>query len=222
MLALLGVLVALGGLAALVALGKEQPGLLFIPLLGYGYVAASLLIHPLILMSYTPVDVLRHWSSGVPYVAVTLTYVIHRGWSYTEHVLPAMLRWVALTAVAIALSLGIFYEIERLARPEWYLGGKWSLLWTGGSYPLVDVMRDPVPLPGPEDTRSGEELRLVQSKQLEPYDNRHTNASEPYHWASLIIALFGLFHTALANAGALRFREPRTVNAVGERLAPIS
>jgi 4-amino-4-deoxy-L-arabinose transferase-like glycosyltransferase len=190
-LAFLGILVALGGLMALVGLWKGRPGLLFIPLLGYGYVAASLMIHPLILMSYTPVDVLRHWSSGIPYIILSLAYSVHTG---VARIAAKLSKQMMLGALLMAFTLFgwvTYYECERLARPEWGFGGSANLLWTGSSFLLVDLAENPLPLPL-DDPRPWEQVRAEQSSRLESVNLHSTNRSEPYHWTTLIFALLGL------------------------------
>ena len=195
-LAALGVLVALGGLVALSQLWKYRPALMFVPLLGYGYIAASLMIHPLILMSYTPVDVLRHWSSGIPYVALSLASTV----KFLVSRIAPWLRGLALTGALLVLVAGLswitYYECERLARPEWYFGGSASLLWTGGGYLLTDLAQHPLPLPPKDDPRPWEQVRAEEAQQLAPFDLHRTNASEPYDWTTLIVALFGLAYAA--------------------------
>ena len=195
-LALLIVAMGLGVAATLLMLWKTRRPLVFVPLLGAGYVVASLLINPEVLNPSSPVDVFRHWSTGIPYVALSLAYVIHSGYRTAARRL-ASWRGLALGLVGVSLVAGIiYYDCERLARPEWQFGGHARLLWTGGGYLLADVLRNPVPLPAWNDPRPGEVLRAEQSKPLEPFSLRTTNASEPYDWTTLMVALFGLAYAA--------------------------
>lgn len=201
-LLLLGLILLCFSVLGSIALLKSRPALLFIPCLGFGYVASSLFIHPLILMSYTPVDVLRHWSSGIPYMVLTLAYglfVSHR--VLMRRLSRTMGTLLSLTLI-VAFSSGIYYECDRLAKPEFYFGGKASLLWTGSSYLLTDLLQHPMPLPPPQtDPKSGEEIREDMRAQLREIDLRRVNRSEPYHWTTMLVALFGAIY-ALA---AIRF-----------------
>lgn len=218
-LAALGVLIALGGLVALLGLWRERPGLIFVPLLGYGYLAASLMIHPLILVSYTPVDVLRHWSSGIPYIAVSLAYSVRL---LVTRVASRLSRpaWMSALLILVAVVAWVtYYECERLARPEWYFGGSASLLWTGNAYLLTDLARNPLPLPPASTVRPWEQVRKEQIAELAPISLRTTNASEPYDWTALIIALFGLAYASVPPPGrataALERPAPRAIAVSG-------
>jgi hypothetical protein len=192
---ILAALVTAAGAAVvvgLVALWKTRRPLVFVPLLGAGYIASSFLIHPLILDPYSPVDVFRHWSSGIPYVVLSLAFGLRTGYQTISRKLSIRTELV-LALMGLALVAGtLYYECERLARPEWYFGGSASLLWTGGGYLLTDLVHDPLPISPRDDPRSWEQIRTEQGRQLAPIGLRATNASEPYYWASLLVVLFGL------------------------------
>jgi len=121
--------------------------------------------------------------------------------------------------VGVALVAGaMYYDCERLARPEWQFGGHTRLLWTGTGYLLVDVLRHPVPLPAWNDPRPGEELRAEQSKPLEQFSLRKTNASEPYDWTALIFALLGLAYASSPYPG----KDVATINRTAVHAAIVS
>jgi hypothetical protein len=183
-----------GVVAGIIRLWKKKPSLIFIPLLGMGYILSSLFLHPLILMSYTPVDALRHWSSGIPYIVLTLSYCLHSCYFSIHYKLPISLQRVLMVVSIVVLCSGIWYETERLARPEPYFEGKSSLLWTSSSYLLTDLARNAVPLPAIDDPRSGEEIRDEFKTRFKELDLKHVNRSEPYHWTTMIVALFGLVY----------------------------
>ena len=120
-------------------------------------------MHPLVVYSGFPVDFLRHVSYGSPFAALGLTYACHVGLGCLLRGLQGMAgtRWRGLlSAILILLACaGLFYETERLAKPEWYFQGKASLLWTSSYYLLTDVATHPAPLPLANDPRPGEQLR---------------------------------------------------------------
>lgn len=187
LLAAAAALVALGGLA----MARRSLALLFIPVAGAGNLAAGLFMHPLVVYSPYPVEFLRHVSYGIPFVVLTLAYTGHLALQWATKTSGA-LKPILVVAVLLLVSGTAYYEAERLARPEWYFGGKSSLLWTGSGYLFADILQHPVPLPAPGDPRSGEQVREDLTRPIEASNLRTVNLSEPYHWASLALVLFGL------------------------------
>jgi len=204
-LAVAGVAIVITIIAGGLLILKNCPALLFIPLLGVGYIATSLLLHPIILMSYTPVDALRHWSSGIPFVVLTIAYALHTGIRAAGiRMARQPLRTALVVALVALLCAVIYYEVERLARPEPHFEGQASLLWTGSSYLLTDVFAYSTPLPGKNDPRTGEELRRDTQGRMDAVDLHFTNLSEPYHWTTLMVVLSGLIYAL----GPLKRGEP--------------
>jgi len=156
-------------------------------------------------MSYTPVDALRHWSSGIPFVVLTIAYALHTGIRAAEFRMARQpLRTALVVALVALLCAVIYYEVERLARPEPHFEGQASLLWTGSSYLLTDVFAYSTPLPGKNDPRTGEELRRDTQGRMDAVDLHFTNLSEPYHWTTLMVVLSGLIYAL----GPLKRGEP--------------
>ncbi len=193
-LSVLGVLAFFFIMVGSAALLRTRPALLFIPGLGVGYLASSLLIHPLILMSYTPVDVLRHWSSAIPYTVLTLAYGLFVSYRMLIRWIGQTPRKLLLLILVLLLYGGIYYECERLARPEPYFGGEASLLWTSSSYLFTDLLQHPIPLPASNDPRSGIEIREDMKAQLRDFDLRRVNKSESYDWSTMFVALLGVVY----------------------------
>lgn len=195
-------IIAIAVCAALgtVALLRQSPPLVGIPAAGLGNLAAGLFMHPLVVYSGFPVDFLRHVSYGIPFAALGLVYAGHVGLGGLSKWLQGMAGngWRGLlAAILIFLACaGLFYETERLAKPEWYFQGKASLLWTSSYYLLTDIATHPAPLPLEDDPRSGEQIREYATAPVEPMNLRTVNLSEPYHWASLLVALLGLAYAA--------------------------
>lgn len=202
---LVGLLVAGAGCALLgtAALALRNPALAGIPVAGIGNLAAGFFMHPLVVYSPFPVEFLRHISFGIPFTAIALACAAHTGLRCLSRRLgkPCLIRSVMLVTISIVAGWLLYYEAERMARPEWYFGGKTSLLWTGSSYLLADVVQHPVPLPAATDHRSGEEIREAMTSPLGSADLRKVNLSEPYHWASLLVAAVGLLYASTSAPG---------------------
>ena len=167
-------------------------------------------MHPLVVYSPFPVEFLRHISFGIPFATIGVAYaalVTLRAIDkfLSKYVAP---RWLLFALLLFSISGLVYYETERLAKPEWYFGGKATLLWTGSSYLLTDILKHPVPLPQSTDTRSGEEIREAVVNPIAANDLRRVNLSEPYHWSALLIALFGLVWIAIAALGTHPRRSP--------------
>lgn len=177
-----------------VALGKQNLALAAIPLAGIGNLAAGFFMHPLVVYSPFPVEFLRHISFGIPFTIIGAAHTCYVGFRYLYRRIEgtAILRLLFIATSLVLVSGITFYESERMARPEWYFGGKASLLWTGSNYLLSDVIQHPVPLPLIDDHRSGEVIREAMTQPLDKFDLRKVNLSEPYHWASFLVAIFGL------------------------------
>lgn len=198
----------LGSLPSAMLLWNRARPFVFVPLLGGGYIAAALFVHPRVLNPYSPVDLVRHMSSGIPYLALGLAFALRACLDHHLRPLPGRL---ALAAVILGL-LGVvgltYYEAERLARPERHFGGDASLLWNGSRYLLIDVINRPVPVPSLQAAQSGEEARRYQAAQLDEYDLRRTNKGDVYHWTSLILGLLGLTYSAAPALLAVARAEP--------------
>ncbi len=190
-----------GSIIGTVALARRNLALVGIPVAGIGNLTAGMFMHPMVVYSPFPVEFLRHISYGIPFTAIALACALAAGIGRisTHRVAGTIGRQAAILAVLVVVVGGlVFYESERLARPEWYFGGKASLLWTGSSYMLTDVLRHPVPLPSSDDPRGGEEIREAMTLPMDSLDLRKVNLSEPYHWSTLLIALFGLLCVFIA------------------------
>lgn len=197
-------LAGLGGVAILL----QRPALVGIPVAGLGNLAAGLFMHPLVVYSGFPVEFLRHVSYGIPFAVLTLAYACHVGCRWLGKVVRGVLGWQWRRLLAVILLLvicsGLYYETERLAKPEWYFQGKASLLWTGSYYLFTDVVQNPVLLPTTDDPRSGEEIREALTAPIENVNLRTVNLSEPYHWSSLLVALLGLAYASTSPRGSRR------------------
>lgn len=200
-------------------LWKHNRPLLFIPVLGGGYIAASLLIHPQVLNPGSPVDLFRHWSSGVPYVVLSAAYALHHTYRAIERRMDRSRAFLLALGATLAIAGALYYECDRLAWPEWHFGGRASLLWTGDTFALADVLQHPVPLPARNDPRSGEELRDVQTAPIREFSIRLTNRSEPYYVASLWLGLAAIGCVAWPSLAKRRERGPSSTPARERTLA---
>ena len=204
-----GLLLALALAAALggVALWRRNPALVFIPLAGLGDLAMGLMVHAQVMQTPNPVEFLRHISSGLAYAALSAACATYAGYRLLAQKLPASIRPLLVAAAVLTIGAGLSYESERLARPEYYFQGQASLLWTGSVYLLPDVLSFPLPLPEAGDPRDGEQLRRDLGGPLDAIDLRRENRSEPFHWTTLMVALFALAYSSLS-WGTKRFPTP--------------
>lgn len=210
---LVGLLVAawLGGLLGGLMLWRNRRPLAFISIAGMGNIAAGFLVHPRVMDTVSPVEFLRHNSFGIPFAVLSLAYACYVGSRWLmERISVGRTLFVGLVVVLVVA--GVCYEANRLARPEWYFGGQASLLWTGGGYLLTDVIERPSDLPFANDPRRGEQLRVDLVRQLSDVSLRRVNRSEPYHWTSLLVVLYG-FGFALAGFVLGEHRERDRIGA---------
>lgn len=201
----ISVLSVVGALAIL----KEKPSLVWIPAAGAGNVLMGFVTNPMVMATYSPVEFLRHDAFGIPFVAISVAQAV-AACSRVISRLPW--RWGQFLSLAALLlfAAGLYYECGRMALPERYFGGSSSLLWTGSSYLLTDLWSKPVPMPAIDDAKSGEQVRADVFRPIEEFSLRRVNRSAPYHWATLLVALFGLVYLASSARGTVPQRSRPT------------
>ncbi len=187
LLAATGLAVGLGTFA----MSKRGIALVGIPVAGMSNIAMLLLMRPLLVYSLFPPDFLRHASYGIAYAAISLAYLGHVSIQFVSKRLPR-LRPLILILVLLLTTWTLYYETERLARPEPFFDGHASLLWTGSYYLLTDVIERPVPIWSVDDPRPVSQVHADLERTLADVNLNRINRSEPYHWVSLGLALFGL------------------------------
>ncbi len=206
------VLVLMAGVVlGIIVLLWRHPALAGIPLAAVGNVAMLLSVPPDLTYSLFPPDVLRHASYGIVCAVPALAYAVHTGLQFAVH-LPKESKPLLLAAALLLSSVGIYYEAEHLARPEWWAGGRWRLLWTGSSYLLTDVLDHPTPLWGIDEPKTFDNTYGKIYGPLEGLNLNRVNRSEPYHWTSLLISLLALTYSVLSvdrSAGARGYFKSR-------------
>ncbi len=205
-LALMALLItiAVGAVLGGFAIWRSQPDLVYIPITGLGNIAMGFFVNPSVMLAYSPVEFLRHVSFGIPFVAVSLACAAQAGYRVAIRRLAPGRRLLLVSAVMLLVVGCIYYDAQRLAKPEPYFGGTASLLWTGGGYLVTDLFSHPVSVPTFGDARTGEQLRVDLLSPLTNVSLRKVNLSEPYHWTSMLVALFGLIYASAPYLSGLR------------------
>ncbi len=183
--------------AGLLLILRRNPPLVGIPLAGLGNVIAVFFMHPVLVYSSFPPDFLRHVSYGLSLAVLAPTCAAAWAFGAVSKVANRS-RVLVFVLIVTVTTAGIYYDIERLARPEWWFGGKWSLLWTGSSYLFTDVVRYSDSLSTEQSPRSASDMNWELIRPLAPLDLRRVNRGEPYHWSSFLLALLGLTFAAAA------------------------
>lgn len=186
----------LAAVAGTALLWRERGAIAAIPLAGLANLGAGFLVHPVVLEPFAPTNALRHLSYGIPYAWIGLAFAAVAAFRLAGR----SRRWRARAAgMGLLLCLAtVAIESHGLARPEPYLGGRTSLLWTADAITLADLASTPLEFPRAGEWVSWEAKRLELSRPFERTSLRIANRSEPYQWLSLLAAVLGMLPVAAA------------------------